>query len=240
MRLICFSGIRKQVIFSSNMESLISKGPFVALWISFTAGVGTSLTPCIYPLIPVIVGIIGGESEKKLKAFTLSLLYVLGLAAVYAFLGIIASIGGRVFGLTAHDPLVNIFVGVLVIIFGLSMLDIISLPLTGSAVDPSRFRSNWYGVMLLGMVSGFVAAPCSTPVLGSILAYAALSKSTLFGALLLFVYGFGSGAILIAAGTFAGIAANLPKSGSWMIKIKKTFGIIMLLAGLYFILRTLI
>jgi thiol:disulfide interchange protein DsbD len=221
-----------------DINNILSDSFFTALWISYIAGVATSFTPCIYPLIPVTVGVIGGGAGKNIKRFFLSLVYVSGLSITYAILGVIASLGGKVFGLTAYNPVVNFFVAAFLIIFGLSMIGIIKLPLlSGFNVNADNYRKNTAGIFVMGLVSGMVAAPCSTPVLGSILAFAAAGGNVPGGALLLFIYGFGSGTLLILAGTFAGILSNLPKSGKWMEIVKNIFGILILLAAFYFILR---
>jgi cytochrome c-type biogenesis protein len=118
------------------------------------------------------------------------------------------------------------------------MLDIIKLPLIGlKESGGTKYSGTWMGILLLGIVSGLVAAPCATPVLGSILTLVAVNvKNMISGAILLFIYGFGLGTLLILVGTFSGLASNLPKSGRWMDILKKIFGIMIILAGLYFLL----
>ncbi|MEA3506846.1 MAG: cytochrome c biogenesis protein CcdA [Elusimicrobiota bacterium] len=118
------------------------------------------------------------------------------------------------------------------------MLDIINIPLIGIKNSSRHHRpAGWGGILLLGAVSGLVAAPCSTPVLGSILTMvSANTQSALFAGALLFVYGLGLGTLLIAAGTFSGLAASLPKSGRWMDIVKKIFGVTIILTGFYFLI----
>ncbi|MFC2061419.1 cytochrome c biogenesis protein CcdA [Elusimicrobiota bacterium] len=221
----------------NDIAILAGKNFLTAFWIAYAAGVATSFTPCIYPLIPVTIGIIGSNSEKKLKSFILSLIYVAGIAITYMILGIVASVGGQMFGFTAKNPLVNIIIGAVLFVFGLSMLDIIQLPLIGMrGVKHNKYSKSWIGILAMGLASGLVAAPCATPVLGSILAFvAANSWSIPAGGALLLVYGFGCGTLLIIVGTFAGVTAALPKSGKWMVTVKKVFGIIIILSAIYFI-----
>ena len=203
----------------------------------YGAGVVTSFTPCVYPLIPIVAGAIGALTDKKLKGFFLSLVYVAGLSFTYALLGVGASLAGRIFGLTSQNPWVNISVALVLIVFGLAMLDIINISFIGiKSSSSSRRPGGWGGILLLGAASGLVAAPCSTPVLGSILAMVtANTPSVLFSGTLLFVYGFGLGTLLIAVGTFSGLAASLPKSGRWMDIVKKIFGTVIIIAGFYYL-----
>lgn len=225
----------------TDITAALSGNPVLALWLSYAAGVATSFTPCVYPLIPITVGIIGGNTPKKLKAFLLSLLYVLGMSVTYTVLGIAASLGGRVFGLTAYNPWVNLLVGTVLLVLGLSMTGIIYIPFTGGfKLDASRFMNiGWKGIFIIGLISGLVTAPCTTPVLGTILSFVAVGKNVMMGGLHLFVYGFGCGTLLIVVGTFSGIASGLPKSGKWMETVKKIFGIVIILAALYFYYRTI-
>lgn len=223
-----------------DIPSLLGENPAVAVWISYLAGVATSFTPCIYPLVPITIGIIGGQTKSKFKGFVLSIIYVFGISITYTVLGILASLGGRVFGLTANNPWVNLVVGIVLVIFGLSMFDIITLPFVGSyGLNQAKYRKNWIGIFVMGFLSGLIAVPCTTPILGSILTFVAINRSILTGGLLLFVYGFGCGTLLIIVGTFAGIASNLPKSGKWLGAIKNIFGIAIILSGLYFFYKFL-
>ena len=217
-----------------DIVSTLEKSPMLAIGASYAAGVLTSFTPCVYPLIPVTVGIVGANAGSRLKGFILSLLYVLGMSLTYTVLGIAAAIGGRVFGLASHNPWLNIVVGTVMVLLGLSMLDKLKLGLPSLNIDFSVFGRGPVGVIMMGLVSGLVAAPCTTPVLGSILSFVTVSRSLFMGGMLLFAYGFGCGTLLLAAGTFAGFAANLPKSGGWMMMVKKVFGVVILASALYF------
>ncbi len=203
----------------------------------YAAGVFTSFTPCVYPLVPVVAGVIGAATDKKFKGFIFSLIYITGISFTYALLGVGAALAGTIFGLTSQSHPVNIVVGGILIIFGLAMLDIINIPLPGFKGGVVHKHSpGWVGILILGMVSGLVAAPCSTPVLGSILALtAANTESIISGGVLLFIYGLGVGTLLILVGTFSSLTANLPKSGAWMNILKKIFGIIIVLSGVYFL-----
>lgn len=194
-----------------------------------------SLTPCVYPLIPVSVGYITAKSgSSKLKSFLLSLVYVSGIAVTYSILGLIASLTGMFFGKISVHPITQIAVGTIIIIFGIMMwFDLFSLFYSGVRVNSKR--RGYLSTFILGLSSGLVISPCLTPALGSILAYLATKKNVFYGMSLLLTFAYGMGLILILAGTFSSILANLPKSGIWLVYIKRISSLILICIGLYFI-----
>ncbi len=229
------------------MEELLGKfdfylqsAPLVALLIAFLAGVLTSFTPCVYPLVPITIGIIGAKSAgSKSRGLYLSLLYVLGLALVYASLGAFAALSGKFFGQISTNKWTYLAVGNLFLLFGLAMLDVFSLQFGFfQKVNPAGGKSRG-GVtaFLFGGVSAFVAGPCTTPVLGSLLTYVASRQNILFGCTILFVFALGLGTLLVIVGTFTGTMASLPRAGGWMNVVKKAFGFLMIFIGEYFILK---
>ena len=96
-------------------------------------------------------------------------------------------------------------------------------------------RGGLWGALFMGVAAGFVAAPCTAPVLGLLLVYVARTRDVLWGGSLLFVFGIGLGALLMIVGIFSGLLANLPQAGAWMDRIKRVFGIGMLVVGAYFL-----
>jgi thiol:disulfide interchange protein DsbD len=214
----------------------------MSLMAAFIGGVLTSFTPCVYPMIPITAGYISSQnlgSRSKINAFFLSLFYVIGVAITYSSLGAFASLTGRFFGEISTNPYAYFIVANIIILFGLSMLDIFILPipsfLAGVGVD-SR-RRGFTGALLIGIASGFVAAPCTAPVLGVILTYVAAKQNILLGVSLLFAFSFGLGILLVLVGTFSGILSSFPKSGVWMVKLKKGLGLFMIGLGEYFLIK---
>ncbi len=204
--------------------------------VAFAAGFLASLTPCVYPLIPVSVGyIVGNAQNSKTKGFFLSLFYVTGIALMYSFLGILAVLTGSIFGKFSSSPLINLIAGILILIFGLSMFDIFNFSLTLNLKPHLRGKGNYFSALLLGLVSGLMVSPCLTPILGSILAYLSTKKNIFYGGFLLFSFSYGMGLIFIIVGTFGAGIAGLPGSGKWMVIVKKFCAAIMVLAGAYFI-----
>ncbi|MBM3244460.1 MAG: hypothetical protein FJZ15_01535 [Candidatus Omnitrophica bacterium] len=214
---------------------VLSGSPFDYL-IAFAGGFLASLTPCVYPLIPVTAGYIGiNSSGSKLKGFFLGLAYVTGIAIMYSTLGVIAALSGKIFGTIATSPLMQIIAGAVIIIFGLAMFDLFALPLPSAAQLPKLKRGDYFSTLLLGLVSGLIVGPCLTPVLGAILVYVAARESMFYGVTLLFSFAFGMGLIFIVIGVFSSVLVSLPKSGRWMAYIKRIFAILLIALGIYFI-----
>jgi thiol:disulfide interchange protein len=204
----------------------------------FSAGLAMSFTPCVYPLLPVSASYIGlGSGGNKLKAFILSLAYISGIAVTYSALGIIASIGGTIFGRVSTYPVTQIIIGLIIVVFGLSMLEVfnISLPLMQRR-SPLK-KHGVLAVFLFGLTSALMISPCVTPVLGSILAYLATKQNIFYGATLLLSFAYGLGFTFIIAGTFSSILLSLPKSGKWLVYIRRIYAAVLLGMGIYFIIN---
>ena len=198
-----------------------------------------SFTPCVYPLIPVIVGYIGIKSgqTRKRRAFALSFTYVSGMAITYAALGLIASLTGSIFGLISTHPITYILVGSIIISFGLAMFGVFRLPLPQINHKQHHKEHNYLSIFLLGLTSGFVVTPCTVPVLGTILLFLATEKNVFYGTTLLLSFAYGIGFILILAGTFSSFLMNIPKSGRWLLYLQKIFSLLLVAMGIYFILK---
>ena len=151
-----------------NFQEYLGGAPLLAFAAAFVAGVLTSFTPCVYPMIPITAGYIGGRSAggTRLQSFLLSLSYVFGLALMYSTLGAIAATTGMIFGRWSSNPILNLTVAGVFIILGLSMLGVFELPLPRALTNlsPQKKGSGCAGAFLLGVVSSFVASPCTAPV----------------------------------------------------------------------------
>ena len=207
----------------------------------FIAGMATSVTPCVYPLIPIIVGVIGSSQAKsRWRNFVLSSSYVLGMALTFSILGLAAAMTGRLFGQLQTNPIAHLIVGGIIILFALALLDVVPLPTfllhrigAGKIV---KGRSA-FPVFLMGFASGFIAAPCTAAVLGALLTYVATTQNAIVGFTLLFTFAVGMGTLLIFIGTFTGIVASLPKLEKWMHFIQRVIAFAMIILGGYFIFR---
>ena len=212
--------------------------PILAYPISFVAGFLVSLTPCVYPVIPIIAGYIGGEAKgSRQRSFTLSVFYVIGIAITYSALGAFAALSGRIFGEVQSSPVAHIIVANIIILFGLSMLGVFILPIPSFSKGSGGKSGGKFGAIGMGLASGFITAPCTAPVTGAILAYVATRQNVYFGISVLFTFALGMGVLLVLVGTFVGLLTSLPKSGVWMQRVEKGFGFFMILIGEYFLIR---
>ncbi|RJP23117.1 MAG: protein-disulfide reductase DsbD [Candidatus Omnitrophota bacterium] len=223
---------------SDGFEFWLSKGYIFTYVLVFLFGILTSMTPCVYPLIPITVTIFGARNtSSKTEAFTLALTYVLGIAFMYSTLGFAAARTGAVFGQIMSNPWVIGAIAAFFVALGASMLGAFELQL------PSSWQSRlgqvggrgYASAFFMGLVAGVVAAPCTGPVLAGILAYVAKEGNAAFGVSLLFVYSLGLGMLFLLIGTFSGLISRLPKSGGWMEGVKSVFGIILFACALYFL-----
>jgi thiol:disulfide interchange protein DsbD len=217
------------------MTLLVNLGDYIK---AFLGGLLVSFTPCVYPLVPVVLGVIGAHStESRLHGFFLSAIYVTGLAVTYSVLGLSAALSGRLFGEIATHPLSYLFTGIIFIAFGLAFLDMFHISLPISSLQVKIKPKGFLSVFFLGLVSGLVVGPCTAPALGAILVYISTRQNIIYGITLMFTFAYGLGTILILAGTFSAVLINLPKSGQWLIRIKQVCGIILILSGIYFFIK---
>ena len=226
--------------FVNGMEGYLGTSPLLAIAAAFGGGVLVSLSPCVYPLFPIVSTYIGSRSldeKSRLKAFFLSLSYVVGMALVYAALGVFAGLTGSLFGQISTNPWAQLVVANIIILLSLNLLGVVPLPTLPSRPSPRTKKKGLLGAFLVGAASGLIASPCTTPVLAVLLTYVATSKSALFGGILLFAFSLGMGLLLLAAGTFSGLLTTLPKPGKWMVWMKKLLGFLMLALGEYFLLK---
>lgn len=214
-----------------NFES-VSFGTFAAVYVS---GLLTSLTPCVYPILPIVVGYLGSREGGAGRRFYASLSYILGLSLVYTTLGLTAAFTGTLFGSVASNNWVYLAFGLLMLFLGGSMMDwyYIPMPNLPGLASESLKKSPFLGPFVMGLTSGMVASPCTAPVLGSLLFYVASKKALLTGGLLMFSFSLGLSTMLLVIGFFAG--SLMPKSGEWMVKIKKGLALLIMAAGVYFI-----
>lgn len=220
-----------------QFDSYLQTSLLTSVMVAFVGGLLASLTPCVYPMIPITAGVIGHANigGSRLRGFLLSLIYVTGMSLAYAALGVFAAATGQFFGAINSSPWAFLVVGNLILFFGLGMLDVIAMPTIAGRFTNKQL--GLLGIFLAGISSALVAGPCTTPVLGTLLAYTASSKNIVLGGVLLFVFSLGMGALLLGVGTFSSFLTALPRSGSWMVKIKKWLGVLMLLLAEYFFIR---
>jgi thiol:disulfide interchange protein DsbD len=206
-----------------------------AVGLIFVAGLATSLTPCVYPMIAITVSVFGArQAETRAKAALLSTFFVLGIAALFTPLGVISALTGSAFGSALANPWVVGTLAALFAVMAFSMFGLFDLALP-SGLQNRLAQAGGFGIrgaFVLGFVNGLIAAPCTGPVLAVLLTWVATTGNVAFGSLALFVYAIGIGGLFWCVGTFA---ITLPKSGRWVEWTKSVFGIAMLALAFYYL-----
>ena len=216
-------------------EALASGNFILALGLIFLGGIATSLTPCVYPMIAITVSIFGARQTKnKIEGALLSGSFVLGIAALFTPLGLFAALTGGIFGAALASPVVLIGLAILFLALAASMFGAFDLDLPPALKNRLATMGGvgYKGAFALGLASALIAAPCTGPVLGFLLTWVGTSGNVAFGALSLFFYALGLGLLFFLVGTFS---VSLPKSGQWLEWIKSVFGIVMVVAAVYYV-----
>ncbi|HLO68240.1 MAG TPA: cytochrome c biogenesis protein CcdA, partial [Holophaga sp.] len=194
----------------------------------FAFGMGASFTPCVYPMIPITMAIIGAKGGGKLRGFTLSLALVLGMAVTYTTLGVLAAKSGAAAGSWAQRPEFLIPVSVLFSLFALSLFGAFEIRLPDALqqkLQGDGSRKGYLGAFTMGMVLGPLSAPCVGPVIGSVILGIAQRGEVALGAAQMFTFALGMGTLFLVTGTFA---AALPRSGDWLDRFKQGMGLVVL------------
>lgn len=216
----------------NSIEDLVErKGWFIALVVVFFAGMALNLTPCVYPMIAITVSYFGGQGERSTgKAFRHALVYFFGVTLTYSALGLVAALTGGLFGALLQNHWVLIGIAALLLALALSMFGLFE-------IQPPQFlmqkaaglsgKAGYVGVFFLGATVGVIAAPCLAPILVALLAYVSQRGDPWLGWGMFFVLACGLGLPYVVLGTFSGALARLPKSGTWMVWVKRVFGVIL-------------
>jgi thiol:disulfide interchange protein DsbD len=193
-------------------------------------------------MIPITAGILGGAGAggvSRRRTMLLTGLYVLGLALVYALLGLVAGLSGSIFGAVSSSPWAYLITGNLLLVFGLALLGVFTVD------APARVRewaarhsaSSPTAVFVMGASSGLVAAPCGAPAFAAVLTFVAATGSAVLGFLYLLVFSLGLTALLVAVGLSSGALARLPRVGRWSVWVRRAGGVLLLLMAEYYFVR---
>jgi len=211
----------------------------------FGIGLLLAFTPCVFPMIPILSGIIAGQGRHitARKAFVLSLVYVLAMALTYTVAGVLAGLFGENLQAAFQNPwIIGLFAAVFVAL-SLSMFGFYELQLPSalqsrlSEISSRQEGGNLVGVAIMGLLSALIVGPCVAPPLAGALIYIGQTGDAVLGGLALFALSLGMGAPLIAIGTSAG--KLLPRAGAWMDAIKAVFGVLMLAVAIYLLERVI-
>jgi thiol:disulfide interchange protein DsbD len=212
------------------------KNLFLTFVLVFVGGLALTLTPCIYPIIPVTVSFFGGQaSGKTSQTFVLALIYVLGMAITYSILGTIAAMTGSLFGSALQNPWIIAIIAIVLLAFASSMFGLweIRLPMF-LQTRTGRAKQGHIGALFMGLTVGIVAAPCIGPFVLGLLTYVGRTGNPVLGFFLFFTLAWGMGIPFLVLGTISGSISRLPRSGDWLIWVKKIFGFILIVMAFYF------
>ncbi|HER44169.1 MAG TPA: DUF255 domain-containing protein, partial [Candidatus Eisenbacteria bacterium] len=217
-------------------DGIAERGLFLTFLFIFLGGLALNLTPCIYPLIPITISYFGGQAGGRTsRTLVLALFYVLGMSITYSLLGTAAAMTGGLFGAALQNPwvvgfIVAVMIGLAASMFGLWEFRLPAFLTRGSG----RAKRGYLGAVFMGLTVGIVAAPCIGPFVLGLLTYVGQKGRPLLGFLMFFTLAWGLGAPLIVLGTVSGSISKLPRSGDWMVWVRKIFGFILIAMGLYF------
>ncbi|WP_108944611.1 protein-disulfide reductase DsbD [Shewanella halifaxensis] len=218
-----------------SLSAMLSSDSLIwTLVIFFGLGIGLALTPCVFPMYPILSGIIVGQGKKlsTAKAFSLSMVYVQGMAITYSLVGLVVASAGMKYQAALQHPAVLIVLAILFFVLSLSMFGLYDLKLPSkwqekmNTFSNNQKGGNVIGVFIMGIISGLVASPCTTAPLSGALIYVAQTGDLLQGFLALYVLSMGMGLPLLIIGTSGG--KLLPRAGSWMDVIKTVFGFLLI------------
>ncbi len=206
--------------------------------LAFIIGLIMSLTPCIYPMIPITMGILqANKAHSLLRGFLLASAYTAGLSTTFAILGMLAAYGGAQFGSAMGSPWIIVPIVLFFAYLGFSMLGFYEMHIPRFMQPRHGHKNNgsFLSAFTFGVINGTVASPCLSPGLALILGIVSGLGNPLLGFLLLFVFGVGSSFPLLIIGTFSSSLHVLPRAGMWMIEFKKVFGFLLLGMCLYYL-----
>lgn len=228
---------------NQSLMELAQSNPWLAPVAVFIGGMITASNPCVLAMVPLMIGYVSGEEGAKgwRGGLVMSLFFVLGLSVVFAVMGMLAALGGRMLGDTGdYWPYI---VGVIAILMGLHLAEVLRVPMpVWSGFTPKR--KGMLGALVLGGMFGLVSAPCAVPILALVLTWIATKGiSVVTGAVLLVIYALGHSVLILLAGTSMGWARKLIEDGAFRNagqKLRTAGGILVALVGVYLIVSSLL
>ncbi len=222
---------------ASAPAGLGGHGIMVTLILVFLSGLALNLTPCVYPMIPITISYFGGQAQgRKGSLIAHASLYIIGMAVTYSILGVFAAMTGSLFGTALQHPPVLIFIALIMVLLALSMFDVYEFRMPAFLNRlAGGSQKGFFGTFLMGLTVGIVAAPCIGPFVLGLLTYVGNKGNAILGFVLFFVLAVGMGIPFLVLGVFSGSIKKLPRSGAWMVWVRKVFGFILLAMAVYFL-----
>ena len=227
-----------------EIASMIAgQSTWVVVGAFFLIGLGLAFTPCVFPMIPILSGIITGHGSSitARKAFMLSLVYVLAMALTYTVAGVFAALAGENLQAMLQNPVAITIFAMVFVALAFSMFGFYDLQLPSglqsklTEISNKQEGGSLVGAGIMGLLSALIVGPCVAPPLAGALIYIGQTGDAVLGGLALFAMSMGMGAPLIAIGTSAG--KLLPRAGAWMDTVKAVFGVVMLGVAIYLLER---
>jgi len=232
---------------SNQIKTIATERSWLAIMLCFGSGILTSLTPCVYPMIPITINIFGRASRRKgdgkhvasfnRYTFFLSTIYVAGMAATYSIMGLIAGLTGSLFGKILQSSFVLGFLTLLFLTLALGQWGLFKIALPASwQTKLARIgdAESLPGIFLMGLFSGLIVSPCVGPVIAGILAFVFDTSNAWRGFIYFLSFSLGLGVLFLLIGGFSGVLSKLPRSGNWMTNVNRVLATLMLGASCYY------
>ena len=222
----------------ARAKEILEKGLVYAILVFFLFGLALNLTPCVYPVIPITVSYFSAQSDKqKGKTFISALFYVIGIALVFALLGLISGLAGKQWGFLFQDPWFAIVITVIILAMAASMFGAFEIRVPIALMNKfGQAREGVAGALIMGLTVGVVIAPCAAGIIIGLVGLVAKLGIVVKGTILFFILGLGLGLPYLILASFSGLLNKLPQSGMWMVWVRKFFGILLVGVALYFFL----
>lgn len=218
-------------------STLATRGLFFVFLLVFVGGLALNLTPCVYPIIPITVSYFGGQSGGgRGSTIARAILYLLGMAAMYSTLGVVAALTGGILGSALQNPLVTAFIAAVMVALALSMFGVYEfrVPAALSGVAGTG-KQGYVGAFVMGLSVGIVAAPCIGPFVVGLLTFVAERGDPALGFAMFFTLSLGLGLPFVFLAIASGNISKLPRSGEWMEWVRRLFGVVLLAMAVYFL-----
>ena len=222
----------------TRAKEILEKGLIYAIIAFFVFGLALNLTPCVYPVIPITVSYFSGQADKKKgQAFLNALVYVIGIALIFALLGLISGLAGKQWGFLFQNPWFVIVLTVIILAMAASMFGAFEIRVPVAIMNKfGQAREGVAGALFMGLTVGIVIAPCAAGIIIGLVGLVAKLGLVVKGTLLFFIMGLGLGFPYLVLASFSGLLNKLPQSGMWMVWVRKFFGILLVGVELYFFL----
>jgi thiol:disulfide interchange protein DsbD len=240
IKLINKSIFRQEVTFTADemrAKQVIEKGIVYAVIAFFLFGLALNLTPCVYPVIPITISFFASQSEqRKWAIFVLASHYVAGIAIVFSILGLISGLAGRQWGFMFQNPWFVIVISIIILSLAANMFGAFELRVPSFLMARvGASREGAMGSFLMGLTVGVVIAPCAAGIVIGLVGIVAKLGMVVKGGLLFFVMGLGLGMPYLFLAHSSALLNRLPRSGMWLVLVRKLFGVLLIGVALYFL-----